>query len=190
MSIESLAIALHHSRATGATKLVLIGIANHDGDGGAWPSIATLAKYAGVDRSNVQRAIKKLEQLHEVRRFVQAGGDHRVAEHQRPNRYQFLLACPADCDRTSQHRTRADSVVELPIDEISTGAALARPGGAGAARGAALARPKPSLNQTTRDKEVSYVPNRAGEGACGHEMVDDRHCSMGCRPEQTFRETS
>ena len=31
MSVEAMAIALHHSRATGTVKLVLIGIANHDG---------------------------------------------------------------------------------------------------------------------------------------------------------------
>lgn len=34
MSIEAMAVALHHSKTQGATKLVLLGIANHEGDGG------------------------------------------------------------------------------------------------------------------------------------------------------------
>src|SRR5690606_19905862 len=115
VSIESIAIALHHSRATGTAKPVPAGIANHDADRGAWPSLATLPRYAGDEPRNVQSAIKKLEALHEIRRHVQAGGDHRTPDNLRPNRYQFLLACPPDCDRTSHHRTRFQPAVELDL---------------------------------------------------------------------------
>jgi DNA-binding GntR family transcriptional regulator len=80
MSVESMAIALHHSRAKGTAKLVLIGIANHDGDGGAWPSVDTLAKYAGVHRRNVQRALQQLEELHEIEIVRNGGGDHSIAD--------------------------------------------------------------------------------------------------------------
>jgi DNA-binding transcriptional regulator YhcF (GntR family) len=67
MSNEAMAIALHHSRSSGTTKLVLLGIANHDGDGGAWPSLATLATYAGgVSERTVSRAIGELVELGEV----------------------------------------------------------------------------------------------------------------------------
>lgn len=144
MSIESISIALHHSRATGAAKLVLVGIANHDGDGGAWPSVATLSKYAGVDPRSVQRAVKRLEELHEVRRFVQGGGDHRVAEHERPNRYQFLLVCPPDCDRSSRHKTSRQVTLELEIDPLTP----ASPGDVG------VTPPHDaSVTQTTPDSE-------------------------------------
>jgi hypothetical protein len=105
VSIESLAIALHHSRASGTAKLVLIGIANHDGDGGSWPAVSTLSKYAGVNPRNVQKALDRLEQLGEIRRIVGQGGDHSTADGRRPNLYRFLLTCPHDCDRTGQHRT-------------------------------------------------------------------------------------
>ena len=105
MSIESVAIALHHSRARGTAKLVLLGIANHDGDGGAWPSLATLAKYAGgVDPRNVRKALRELEVLGEIRTHLQAGGTGRTANYERPNLYDFLLRCPEGCDRSSQHR--------------------------------------------------------------------------------------
>lgn len=183
MSIESISIALHHSRATGAAKLVLIGIANHDGDGGAWPSVATLAKYAGVTERNVQKAVDRLEQLHEVRRFVQAGGDHRVAEHQRPNRYNFLLTCPPDCDRSSRHKTARSVALELEIDPPS----LATPG-----VDSDTPPPVASDTQTThitkphRTQKERRVPKAAPRsiGACGHDLIDERHCERGCSAEK------
>ncbi len=96
-----MAIALRHSRAKGTAKVVMIGIANHDGDGGSWPSIDTLADYANVDPRSVQRAIDQLEKLGEVRRIVQGGGTHLTADAHRPNLYEVLLRCPVDCDRTA-----------------------------------------------------------------------------------------
>lgn len=104
MSIESVAIVLHHSRAKGSDKLVLLGIANHDGDGGAWPSVATLARYANVEERAVQRSLKRLEGLGEVSIHVKGGGPSGIPEWKRTNRYDVLVACPATCDRTRNHR--------------------------------------------------------------------------------------
>jgi len=109
VSIESIALALHHSRSKGTAKLVLIGIANHDGDGGAWPSVATLSKYGACDARQVQRAIKQLEELGEVRRHVGAGGNERTRKDRRPNRYDILIRCPASCDGSKEHRERGDT---------------------------------------------------------------------------------
>ena len=97
-------IVLHHSQAKGTDKLVLLGIANHDGDGGAWPSMATLAKYANVTVRNARVAVQRLVELGEVQRSVMSGGTHRTADHLRPNLYRILLQCPPGCDRSSQHR--------------------------------------------------------------------------------------
>lgn len=104
MSIESLAICLNHSKATGTDKVVLLGIANHDGDGGAYPSVATLARYANVSARTVQRSIQTLAELGEVRVELNAGGSVTQRHDRRPNRYYVLVACPAACDKTSQHR--------------------------------------------------------------------------------------
>jgi hypothetical protein len=104
VSIEAMTIALHHSRARGSAKLVLLGIANHHGDGGAWPSLATLAKYAAVDPRNVRKALRELEAMGEIRTHLQAGGSSGMSAYERPNRYDFLLACPASCDRSTRHR--------------------------------------------------------------------------------------
>jgi biotin operon repressor len=108
VSIETMALVLHHSKATGTAKLVLLGIANHAGDGGAWPSRYTLAKYAGCSEDNVRKAVKRLKELGEIRVHVQGGGLAEDDDAFRPNRYDVLVACPGDCDRTPQHRTTKD----------------------------------------------------------------------------------
>lgn len=104
MSVESMAIVLHHSPSSGTDKVVLLGIANHDGDGGAWPSIATLAKYANVAERNVQLAIKRLESSGQITRHFQEGGTLVMRNGQRPNRYVINLRCPAECDRSTNHK--------------------------------------------------------------------------------------
>lgn len=103
MSVEHLTAVLHHSRAKGRARLVLIGIANHQSDAGAWPSVATLAKYAGgITVRNVQKAIADLVELGELAVSIQ-GATH-IPKGRRPNRYDVLVRCPAWCDGTPQHR--------------------------------------------------------------------------------------
>lgn len=122
MSAEAWAIALHHTRAKTATvKLVLLGIANHDGDGGSWPAVSTLAQYAVTSPRTVQRAVDELERLGEIKRHVQAGGTRHTADHRRPNLYEFLLRCPPDCDRTKNHRTRSRPGPTPELDGLDTG---------------------------------------------------------------------
>lgn len=128
MSIEAMAIALHHSRAKGTARLVLIGIANHDGDGGAWPTMRSLAKYAGCDKRQARRGVAKLVELGEVRVDLQAGGDADWADELRPNLYHFLLVCPAGCDRTKHHRMPGDGdtapLWKNPRSSVTLGSAM------------------------------------------------------------------
>lgn len=104
MSVESMAIVLHHSRARGTAKLILVGIANHDGDGGAWPTLRTLARYANIQPRNARKALRRLEELQEVRVHLQAGGLPDWDDYDRPNRYEVLVTCPPGCDRSKHHR--------------------------------------------------------------------------------------
>jgi len=62
MSIESMVTVLNAGNLTPRRKLILLGIANHDGDGGSWPSISTLARYAVCSDRTVQRELQKLTQ--------------------------------------------------------------------------------------------------------------------------------
>lgn len=152
MSVESMTLALHHSRARGTAKLVLLGIANHDGDGGAWPSVDTLAVYAGVDVRNVQRALRQLEASGELVTMVQDGGTGRGPWYLRPNRYQLQLRCPVTCDRTARHRCTVTgcgqpaSVCGHADPAPGTGWRIRHPGGdASVTGGVADSSPEPSL---------------------------------------------
>lgn len=104
VSVEALAVALHHGAVVGTDKVVLLGVANHVGDGGAWPSLGTLASYANVSVRTVQRSLALLEKRGYIRVDRQAGGTKTTPEHLRPNRYEFLLGCPPTCDRSTNHR--------------------------------------------------------------------------------------
>lgn len=199
MSVEAIALALHHSRAKGAAKLVLLGIANHDGDGGAWPSMATLARYAGVTPDQARKLVKKLTELGEVRVLRQEGGMPFTPDHLRPNLYQFQVRCPPDCDRTTRHRNRSQLLPEMPVDNlwIDPPAAPLAP-----IRGTAASRAEPSL-RTNYLNERTNVPNRARASAAsshtdarsgrpcpGRILEDGRHCELGCLIETTTGDTS
>lgn len=87
MSIESVSRVLQISLGKPAMKLVLIGIANHDGDGGAWPSVKTLARYACISERQVQRYVAEMADMGLVRVEDQAGGVAQTRNDRRPNRY-------------------------------------------------------------------------------------------------------
>lgn len=144
MAVESIALALHHSKAKGATKLVLLGIANHDGDGGAWPSVATLSKYAGgIDGRSVRRSIAELVRLGEVSVQLNAGGTKATHNDRRPNLYHFLLRCPEGCDGTKEHRV--DGGTQMSSREHENGASTPRREDVGVRHGRTHTSPEPSI---------------------------------------------
>ena len=82
MSIELISSALNDSSATGTTKLVLIGLCNHaNADGLCWPSVSRLATYARCNERTVQRHLRQLIELGEIRVVRKGGG--RSATHYR-----------------------------------------------------------------------------------------------------------
>lgn len=176
MSIEHLACVLHHSRAAGTRKLVLLGIANHEGDGGSWPAIETLAVYANVHERNVQKAITWLVSKGELRVHIQDGGDHHTNEARRPNRYEVLVACPPWCDRTPHHRdTRRLAGRQLSLNgvahtppHLSTGVAHTPP------VGVALAPPKPPIEP----QPLAVVPNPLDTRACSECGQHEQRCQL------------
>lgn len=103
MSVEAMTLVLHHSKASGAAQMILMGIANHQGDGGAWPSIATLAKYGKVSERRVQQIVRELEEIGELVVYQNAGGKTSTGA---TNLYQVVLSCPDDCDGSMNHKTR------------------------------------------------------------------------------------
>lgn len=99
-----MAAVLHHSQAKATDKLILLGIANHDGDGGAWPTLDTLARYGNCSRSKVKQAITRLVELGELAVEVNRGGNDDTRADRRPNRYRVLVRCPLTCDGSTAHR--------------------------------------------------------------------------------------
>lgn len=171
-----MAVVLHHSNATGTAKLVLLGIANHEGDGGAWPSMKTLARYANADVRTVQRAIGQLIEAGELKRLVQQGGDHRTPDAERTNLYRVCVVCPPECDRSTGHRTDRVKPTITPVTPVS-------PGDASVTRGVTPVSPKPSLNHpSTTALDESHVGNRAS----GHRHSFDEvsgYCGCGYRDD-------
>lgn len=164
MSVESLGIVLHHSRAAGTAKVLLIGIANHDGDGGSWPSIATLAKYARITERNVQKALRDLVDLGEIEVIAQAGGNHQTEARYRPNRYVIKVSCPSTCDRSASHRCEGDEYVEPKLRGVAddtpddlAGVSNVTPlrGVVSDASGVSQTTPEPSLEPTTPQPPAS-----------------------------------
>lgn len=109
-----MAVVMHHSRARGTAKVVLLGIANHAGDGGSYPYVPTLARYANVSERQVQRALEELVALGELQiEYNQGGGRHTRAD-ERPNLYEVLVSCPQGCSGGVQHRVDDCDAAEAP----------------------------------------------------------------------------
>ena len=90
MSFQSAARALRTRCGKPSLKLVLIGIAEHDGDGGSWPSIETLAAYAEVSERQAKRLVRELVRMRLIDVEYNGGGDHRTPVDRRPNRYDII----------------------------------------------------------------------------------------------------
>jgi len=93
MSVEMISLVLNNSRADGRAKLVLIGIANHHGDNGAWPSIATLARYANSSERSIKRDLQYLQEIGEIRTEINGsdfGGQYKT------NKYWITLSGVTD----------------------------------------------------------------------------------------------
>lgn len=155
-----MAHVLHHSRASGTPKVVLLGIANHDGDGGAWPSIDTLARYANVDRRSVKRAIRALEALGEVVVYANDGGHRGTPNDRRPNRYEITVPIRATPDARGDARvtpSRGDA------GDVHGGTPVSARGDAGVHHGVTPTSPEPSMNLPEPSEEPSTRDERAGD---------------------------
>jgi len=92
VSIEAMVWALEKQGLEPVDKLTLLGIANHADRYGenAWPSIRTLALYAGRSEMTVRRSLRRLSDLGLIRVDVQGGGSTRHGGY-RPNLYTLRM---------------------------------------------------------------------------------------------------
>jgi X-X-X-Leu-X-X-Gly heptad repeat protein len=71
MSIEIKNAVWKNSKSDGRARLVLLAIADHQGEIGAWPSIKTLARMVNTSERSIQRDISELVALGELSVEVQ-----------------------------------------------------------------------------------------------------------------------
>ena len=126
MSVESMANVLKNvdGGIPPAAKLILIGIANHEGDGGSWPSMATLARYAMVTQRRARELVRLLEERGYITREVQHGGTVKTVGGQRPNLYRVVFSPAHPVDNTPDEISRGAEISRGTPDEISRGPRL------------------------------------------------------------------
>jgi len=71
MSIEIMNAVWRESKSDGRARLVLLAIADHQGEIGAWPSIRRIAQMVNSSERSVQRDIQYLQKIGELRIEVQ-----------------------------------------------------------------------------------------------------------------------
>lgn len=118
MSIEIMNAVWRQSRADGRARLVLLAIADHQGELGAWPSIQTLSRMVNASERSVQRDIQHLQQIGELKvdfRSAPTGGQYKA------NRYWVTL--PEVTNRTSEVTNEASEVTDS-ASEVTAGGVL------------------------------------------------------------------
>ena len=91
MSVQQLAAVFERSGSRNGARLVLLSIANHDGDGGSWPTISTISRESGLTERSVHEALRRLQDDGELKVHPNAGGTMDWRNDRRPNRYQIVL---------------------------------------------------------------------------------------------------
>ena len=143
MSISALALSLYHSKSTYSKRLVLIAIANFEGENGAYPSHDTIGRLSGgLNRRTVQRAIDDLVQMGELSEIRREG---------QTNLYRVAISCPDNCDRTSNHRLNKGGG-----HQTAGGLQTAGGGGVQTAGGAVYRPPEPLSNHKDNHKDELF----------------------------------
>lgn len=126
MSIEVMNAVWRNSKATGRQKLVLLAIADHQGELGAWPSINTLAGMVNASERSVQRDIQELVSI----------GELIVEERQAPTRSKYranlywvnVPGAPEILEVTDSNLEVTDSALEVtPVGVLNLNRNLKEP---------------------------------------------------------------
>lgn len=98
MSVQAISWVLNHSRSTGATRCVLIAIANHvDAEGRGWAYVAGVMREANCSLDTYRRAVKWAEEAGELERMVNEGQARKAAPNRKPNEFCLRHLGTADC---------------------------------------------------------------------------------------------
>lgn len=134
----------------GTELLTLLVIADHASDDGtdSWPGIATIARKTRRSERRVQEAIQQLAKKGLIDVEVNAGGNAKTPNQQRPNRYTVRMQGV----RSTAPQTSSRGEVERESGVRSTA-------------------PKPSLKQPSKNKRTDELWNAMIQ-ACGYDPAD------------------
>jgi hypothetical protein len=121
MSIEIMNAVWRESKSTGRARLLLLCIADHQGELGAWPSIKRLSEMVNASERSVQRDIQLLEKLGELRvelRSAPTRGRYKA------NRYWVNLPSTQEVTNPKDEMTdEAEEVTDSDV-EVTAGGVL------------------------------------------------------------------
>jgi len=120
MSIEVMNAVWNHSKSKGRARVVLLAIADHQGELGAWPSLERLAKRANSSKRSVSRDIQDLVTMGELKvdfRSAPTGGQYRA------NRYWVTLVgdAPDMTNENSDMTNTTSDMTDLNSDMTTVG---------------------------------------------------------------------
>jgi len=121
MSIQVMNAVWQHSKSVGRARLVLLAIADHQGEIGAWPSIATLAKMVNASERSVQRDIQQLVDLGELEVEVQSAP---TRNQYKSNLYWVQLPGVTGVTDSASGVTESQSGVTESASGVTAGGAL------------------------------------------------------------------
>lgn len=113
MSIDVMTAVWRESQSEGRARLVLLAIADYQGEIGAWPSIATLAQMVNASERSIQRDIRELE----------VSGELIVLERQAPTRAHhksnlYWVNLPSVADKIQGVFEVTDSGLEVTNSDL------------------------------------------------------------------------
>ncbi|WP_435233015.1 helix-turn-helix domain-containing protein [Micromonospora aurantiaca (nom. illeg.)] len=161
-------------------RLVLVALAAHsNGDGDAWPSVATIAEYAGVSTRTVQRALAKLVQLGRLAVRQVANVATRV--------YRLVTAQPSGGDNQRQGVTNGSPGGDSPMVSPEVGKPNEKNNRAGA-RDWRRFLPKNKTPQQQRpygypERRGAALPPERNAERCSRHAGELAHNCRCCRSE-------
>lgn len=98
MTVQAISWVLEHSKSQGATRCVLMSIANHVGhDGEGWAYVKQIMKEANCSEDTYRRSVQWGVEHGELAREVNRGAAPKADAHRKPNHFRLVKLAPADC---------------------------------------------------------------------------------------------
>ncbi len=163
-------LAWDHSESRGTTRLVLLAIADHDGDGGAWPAMATIARKANCSPRRAQECVRELVKMGELRVHERGGGTLQTPSWERPNRYEITI-------------TPVDNSTDTPCENSQDPPAESRGGPPAESRATPLRglAPEPPMNHPSNQTARGAAAD-SPEGVDNADGVASLRSALASRP--------